>query len=299
MKGSKFFSAHKWKMLVVVLIMLVAVGINTLMGMRTVPSGYKGVTTQWGSITGETTEGLHIVNWIAGEDIVNVDIQIHKVNVTEQVGTVDMQPVIAKVSINYRLDSAFASDIYRTLRLDWERRVIVNNIPESLKAVTSNFKAEDFLKQREEIKLQFAELLKDRLSQYHIIVVDVQIEDWKFSDAFQAQVDANLLAEKQVLEEATKVNITRYQQEQALLTKQYEATMQKVQAEASANVTLTQANANAQALLIQAQAQSEALAKINSQLTEIYLKYMALQEWDGKLPYYYGSDAPIPFIEVP
>jgi regulator of protease activity HflC (stomatin/prohibitin superfamily) len=73
---------------------------------------------------------------------------------------------------------------------------------------------------------------------------------------------------------------------------------QKIKAEADANVTLTKASADAQKVLLEAQAQAESQRLLNQQLTEIYLRYLALLQWDGKLPYFWASDSPIPFIPV-
>jgi regulator of protease activity HflC (stomatin/prohibitin superfamily) len=284
----------------ILLILITAFSLGTIvLGIRTVPSGSKGVVTQWGSITGTVDDGFHWVNIWLGQDIVNLDCQIHKVEIAnESIGTIDQQEAWGTVSINYQLEAGYVSDIYKTLRLEWEDRVILNNMRESLKSTTAQYKADEFLLKREQVKVYFLNLLRERMEQYHIYVIDVQLENFQFSQQYQDQVNKRSLAEQKALEEQLNLEIIKYQQQQEVLKKESEATMAKIQAEADANVTLTKANADYQKVLLEAQAQAEAQRLLNQQLTEIYIHYLALRQWDGKLPYFWGSDSPIPFIGI-
>lgn len=292
---------RKYKMAMCILLLIVGIfsGVTLALGIRTVPSGYVGVKTQWGSVVGMESEGFHWANWMLGEDIINIDTQIHKVELANQsIGTNDMQEAWGTVALNYKLDSVYVIEIYKSLRLEWEDRVIINNMQESLKGTTAQFRADEFLSKREQVKVMFLNLLRERLSPYHINVVDVQLENFKFSDAFQSQVNAKSTAEQKALEEKNNLEIVRYQQQQEILKQEAIATMAKIKAEADANVTLTTANADAMKVLLEAQAQAESQRLLNLQLTDIYLRYLALRQWDGKLPYFWGSDSPIPFIPV-
>ena len=90
---------------------------------------------------------------------------------------------------------------------------------------------------------------------------------------------------------------------------QYEAQQRIIEAQANYNVTLTNAEADAlrqvieaeayaEALLVQKYAEAEAIQIVTEQLSEAYFNYLAIMQWDGKLPYYYGSDNPLPFLDV-
>lgn len=220
-----------------------------------------------------------------------MDLQIHKVTLGNlSCGTNDMQEVTTTISINYYIESGFVEDIYRTLRTDFESRVIVNNMQESLKSTTSSFKAGELLQKREEVKIMFLNTLRVRLALYHITVIDVQLEDYQFSDAFNKAIDEKTTAEQNAQTEKNKLEIVRYQQEQQILIKEAEATMIKIQAEAYANATLTKALAD-----------SEAIRLVSEQLkvSPEYLYYLFLMQWDGKLPIYWASDgSPIPFLNI-
>jgi regulator of protease activity HflC (stomatin/prohibitin superfamily) len=278
-----------WKLVAIMAVIVVLVA-TMLLGLRTVPSGYIGVTTQFGQITGTATEGLHWVNMWLGQDIVLMDVQIHKVTLGNlSCGTNDMQEVLTTISINYYIDSGYVEEIYRTLRTDWESRVIINNMQQSLKGATSSFKAEELLQRREAVKLLFLETLREKLTPYHITVLDVQLENFEFSPAFNQAIENKVTNEQNALAEKNKLEVIRYQQEQQIMIKQAEATIMKIQAEAYANSTLTRAQADA-----------EAIRMINEYLSvnPNYLYYLYLLKWDGALPYFYGSDVPIPFFEI-
>lgn len=262
-----------------------------VLGIRTVPSGYIGVSTQFGQITGTTGEGIHWVNPWFGQDIVNIDLQIHKAELANMsCGTNDMQEVTTTVSINYRVEAGFAEDIYRTLRTDWETRVIINNMQESLKASISSFKVEELLQKRDAVKVLFLGTLRSRIDQYHITVIDVQLENFEFSAKFNEAIENKATAEQKALEEKNNLEIVRYQQEQEILKQQ-----------AQANMTIIEADAYAYAKTIKATADAEALRLVAQQLnvSPEYLSYLYLQQWNGQLPTYYGSDSPIPFFQLP
>lgn len=279
-----------WKLiaLTVTLIILIA---TLICGIRTVPTGYLGVTTQFGQITGTATEGLHWVNIWFGQDIVLMDLQIHKVTLGNlSCGTFDLQEVKTTISINYRIQEGYIKEIYKDLRNDWEERVIINNMQESLKSATSVFKAEELLQKREAVKIVFLDTFARRLAPYHITILDVQLENFEFSPAFNQAIENKVTAEQNALTEKNQLEVIRYQQEQQILIQEAQATMLKIQAEAYANSTITRATADAEAIKLVADQLG---------LNPYYLYYLYLLQWNGQLPIYYGSELPIPFFELP
>jgi regulator of protease activity HflC (stomatin/prohibitin superfamily) len=282
----------EWSIIRIAIVVIISafLVLTGVLGIRTVPSGYIGVSTQFGQITGTTGEGIHWVNIWFGQDIVNIDLQIHKAELANMsCGTNDMQEVTTTVAINYRIESGFAEDIYRTLRTDWESRVIINNMQESLKGSISTFKAEELLQKRDAVKVLFLDTLRSRIKDYHITVVDVQLENFAFSTKFNEAIENKVTAEQQAITEKNNLEIVRYQQEQEILKQQAQANMTRIEADAYAYATLAKANADAEALQLIAQ-------KLN--VSPEYLQYLYLQQWDGKLPTYYGSGI-IPFFQLP
>lgn len=219
MKNIKtFIGKHKTFFAITLLILAIFSGCTVLLGIRTVSSGYIGVYTQWGSIKGTSGEGFHWVNFWLGEDIICLDTQIHIVELKNQsIGTIDQQEAFGDVAINYQIEEAYAMEIYRTLRTDWEKRVVQNNMQDSLKSVTAQFKAEEFLQKREVVRLLFRDGLRERLKAYHIWIVDVQLENFQFGQAYQDQLNQNSLLEKKALEEEINLEVVKFQQQQEIL----------------------------------------------------------------------------------
>ncbi|MDH5441227.1 MAG: SPFH domain-containing protein, partial [Candidatus Bathyarchaeota archaeon] len=107
--------------------------------------------------------------------------------------------------MNYRLDSGFVDEIYQNLRQDYVTRVIQPNIEESIKATTAQFKAEELITKRAEVKLKFEEIIGGRLSSYHIDVLSVSITDFQFSREFTEAIEAKVTAQQRALEAKNKL----------------------------------------------------------------------------------------------
>lgn len=133
------------------------------------------------------------------------------------------------------------------------------------------------------------EELSSRLIQYNIIVTGVSFTDFKFSPQFEQAIDAKVTAEQKALEAKNKLEQVRYEMQQKV-----------IQAEAEANATIATATAQGQKTLIEATAQAEAIRLVQLQIAAHpeYLQYFALQQWDGKMPYFFGGDV-LPFIQIP
>lgn len=272
-------------------ILITAVMITVFLGfaiVRIVPAGYKGVLLNWGDAVDVLDEGLHFITPIA-QDVVLMNTQILVVSSTESTGSSDLQEVTTEVTVNYRLQVGFLLDIYRELRQDYEVRIIIPFLKDSLKSITPKFIAADLLSKRESVRLQFKELLKSRVAPYHIDVVEVSMTEFTYSDIFNAAIEAKVTAEQRALEALNKLKQI-----------EYEARQQIIQAEAEANATVTRAVGNATATVIIANATAEAMQTIKVQLTPEYIEYLTVLGWDGKLPIYWaGGNGTMPFLLIP
>lgn len=259
---------------VVVLAVVSVIAISS--SMKTVPTGTKGVLLSWGKVVGTVDEGL---NWVVpvAQDIVLMDVTVRKAETPEATGTLDLQAVTTTIAVNYRLDERYVEEIWRKFRNEYETRVIQPSIEESIKATTAKFRAEELITRRTEIREEFKRILADKLDEYHIILIEANIVDFQFSAEFNRAIEAKVTAEQQALEAK---NI--------LVRIEYEAQQKVIQAEAEANATVTRATAEAKAIEI-----------INEQLykSPLYLQYIAIEKWDGKLPYFMGTEA-VPFISI-
>jgi prohibitin 2 len=272
--------------IMIVLIVAIAGGISWNAA-RSVPAGYVGVLLNWGQPIGMLDSGFH---WISplGQDIALVNIQIQKVMADESAASSDLQEVSTSVTVNYQIDQAFAKEVYTNLRDQYESRVIIPAMQDGLKAITPRFQAGELVTRREEAKNDFQSLLQEKLQQYHIVIVSVSITNFKFSDQFQAAIDAKVTTEQNALAAQNQLAVVTFQAQQQIIN-----------ASAAANATITKALGEANATIIRANATAEAVEIIQVQLTPEYLQYLTILGWDGKLPIYWSANGSMPFILIP
>jgi regulator of protease activity HflC (stomatin/prohibitin superfamily) len=280
-------SAKKIIGIIVVVIVAVA-GIGIFGGATvTVPGGYRGIMLTWDKPTDNLAEGFHWKNPF-GQTMELVNCQIRAFSSTESAASSDLQDVTTTITVNYHIDPIFALEVYTNLRDQYESRVIAPAVQDSLKASTAKYVASDLITRREDAKNSFQQLLQARLTQYHILVDSVSITNFKFSEQFQAAIDAKVTAEQNALAAQNQLQVVQYQAQQ-----------QVINASAEANATITRAFGVANATIIQADATAKAAQIITAQLTPEYVQYLTVLGWDGKLPIYWSGNGTMPFLLIP
>jgi prohibitin 2 len=272
------FLVRRSGLIAVIVVVLILGGAMYLQGFATVPSGYRGVLLTWGKVEDRILqEGLNfIIPFMQKIELMNVQTQ--KAESTESTATFDLQEVSTTVAVNFRLKSEEVNEIYRELRQDYVSRVIKPTIEEGLKAATSQYRAEDLIKRRPEVKATLDDILAQSLEKFNIELVAVSLTDFQFSSSFAAAIEAKVTAEQQALEAKNKLEQIRY-----------EAQQQIIQAEAEKNATIARSQGEAEAVIISASATAQAIELITSSMTPEYAQYLWLDQWDGKLPYVVGE----------
>ena len=261
--------------LVLMAIVLISAILVTAGAIVIIPAGNRGVLLTWGQVSGIMDEGLHFIMPVMQSAIL-MDVTIQKAERPESTASEDLQEVTTTLAVNYRLNPGFVDAIYRDLRQDYVTRVIQPNIEETIKATTAQFKAEELITKRAEVKLKFEEILKERMAPYHIDVLSVAVTDFQFSREFTQAIEAKVTAQQRALEAKNKLEQIRY-----------EAQQQIIEAEAYYNATI-----------VRAQADAESLRLRREQLDPQILQWLALEKWNGILPYFFGGEA-VPFLHVP
>jgi regulator of protease activity HflC (stomatin/prohibitin superfamily) len=238
-----------------------------------IPSGSRGVLLTWGKVENRVlAEGLNFKIPFT-QTVVLMNTQIQKAESTESTATADLQEVSTTVAVNYRLNPMKVNVIYTDLRQDYVNRVIKPNIEESIKATTAEYRAEELVTNRADVKATLDDILTERLALFNIDVVSVSLTDFQFSTSFSAAIDAKVTAEQQALVSKNELEQIRY-----------EAQQQIIQADAAKNATIRTAEGEALAQILEANAKAEAIKIITEQMTDEYANYLWLQQWDGRLP---------------
>ena len=261
-----------------IVIIIIAAGAIYTQSFVRVPAGYRGVLLTWGKPEEKILgEGLnYVLPFVQNVELMNVQVQ--KAESTESAATNDLQQVTTTVAVNFRLNPKAVNQIYRELRQDYVSRVIKPNIEESIKAATSQFRAEELITNRATVKSAFDDILEARLRVFDIEVIAVSLTDFQFSPAFAAAIEAKVTAEQSALEAKNKLEQIRH-----------EAQQQVIQAEAEKNATVALALGKADAVVIDSEATAKAIKMITGQMTAEYAQYLWLSKWDGKLPLFVGE----------
>lgn len=233
----------------------------------TVDSGERGVVLTFGSVSDIVDDGLHVkLPYIQKVKI--VDVRTRKAHAPAQAASSDMQRVITEVALNYHMNPDKLEEIYTKTGLDLEGTLIDPRIQEVVKAVTAKYQADKLLLQREQVKGEIEVLLKTSLAPYHIVVEAVQITDFKFSEQYDAAIEAKQTAEQNAQKAKNDLERIKVEAEQKIATAQAEAEAIRIQSEA-----------------------------IKAQGGAGYVQLKAIEKWNGQLPTYTGG-GPIPFLDV-
>ncbi len=272
------FIMRRSGLIAAIVILIIAGGALYTQSFVRVPAGYRGVLLTWGKPEEKILgEGLNFITPFV-QSVVMMNVQVQKAESTESAATNDLQVVSTTLAVNFRLNPTAVNQIYRELRQDYVSRVIKPNIEESIKAATSQFRAEELITRRAIVKAAFDEILEERLRVFDIDVVAVSLTDFQFSPAFAAAVEAKVTAEQKALEA-----------ENFLEQVKFEAQQQVIQAEAEKNATIARALGEAEAVVIESEAAASAIEAITGQMTPEYAQYLWLTQWDGKLPLVVGE----------
>jgi len=212
------------------------------------------------------TEGIHFKIPII-QKVRIFDIKTQKDEVDASSASSDLQTVSAKIAINYHLESSSATRIYKEVGVDYINRILNPAVQESVKASTAQYTAEELITKRELVREEIKRLLIEKMQPRGIVIEDVLIINFDFSESFNSAIEAKVTAEQNALQAKNK-----------LLQIEYEAQQR-----------ITQAQGEAEAIRIQVEA-------IRVQGGDQYVNLQAITKWNGVLPQVTGGA--IPFLNL-
>ena len=215
----------------------------------------------------ELNSGLHFKLPII-EKAVTFDIKTQKDNFTVTAASKDLQNVYANIAVNYSLNANSVSRMYSEVGRDYVERILQPAVHESMKASTALFSADQLITKRAEVKDTVFKLLSERMTALGIIITDVAIVDFNFSESFNKAIENKVTAEQNALAQKNQLEQVKYEAEQ----------------------TVVKAKAEAEAIRIQAQA-------VTSQGGADYVKLKWVEKWNGTLPTHSLSGA-TPMIQL-
>lgn len=233
-----------------------------------VSAGERAVVTHFGAVTGELGPGIHwLTPVVSGATVINVQTQ--KEQAKASAASSDLQTVATDIAVNYNVDPNKVEDLYTKIGLNYQGTVIDPAIQEVVKSVTANYTAEELITKRAQVTSDIQNDLAAKLQVSDIVVTNVNVVDFNFSDQFNTAVEAKVTAQQNALAAQNKLQQVQFEAEQTVAT----------------------AKAQAQAIQIQAQA-------INSAGGADYVALQAINKWNGILPTQMIPGSTVPFINV-
>ena len=261
-----------------VIIIVIIILVVSVKSVATVQAGYRGVVLHLGAVQDRVLgEGFHFVTPFV-EQVVQMEVRTQKFQADSSAASKDLQEVRTTIALNYRIDPQQVNKIYQLLGVNYQDRVISPTIQESVKASVAKFNAEELITQRETAKDAISQTIRTTLSSNNLIVQNVFITDFQFSQSFSDQIEQKVVAFQKYLTEQNNLRAI----------------------EVVANQTVAQAEGQARANAARASGESEAIQIITQQLRESpeYLQWQAITKWNGQMPYAIGSSG-FPFFQVP
>lgn len=158
------------------------------------------------------------------------------------------------------------------------------NIVSWSKEVISKYKVSDILgSERGNINIALTEYLSGKFEKYGITISNVSLINVDVDDDTRKAINEKITAQQN----AETQNITN---QMNVDKAEADAKVKLTEAQAAADAKRIQAEAEADALKIQAEAEAEANRKISESLTDKLIENNKIEQWDGKLPVYSGSD---------
>lgn len=230
-----------------------------------IDAGERGILLTWGNPDmNPKTEGIHFKIPIA-QSIVKMEIKTQKYEADASASSKDLQTVTSKIATNYRLESSSVPTLFKEVGIDYQGRVIQPLEQEVVKAVTARYTAEELITKREEVRQEIKVALHDRLLPRGIIVEEVSIIDFDFSESFNQAIEEKVTAEQNALTAKNKLEQIKYEADQAIISARGKAEAQRIEGEA---------------------------LRANPEVIEL----RAIEKWDGRLPTITGGA--IPFINL-
>ncbi len=150
-----------------------AVVFNRLVGMKSIVYG----------------EGLNFnIPWF--ERPIIFDIRTRPVNLQTLTGSKDLQMVTIAIRVLHKPDPSKLVWIYRHLGVNYDERILPSLMNECAKAVVARYNANELLTKREMVSREISVDLRQRASNFNILLEDVAITHLSFSPEYAKAVEA-------------------------------------------------------------------------------------------------------------
>ena len=260
-----------------------------------VPTGSRGVVTQFGKIIGIEAEGLAVLPpW---QKLANFSIRAEQADIENADGsTSDTQPVKVSMTVRYSITPDKVAEVYEKYSHSGDLSSYVQTATQEIfKAVTARYIATDLITKRATVSADINSALRTKLAVYGAQVINIDMRNFSFSPSYMEAINDKVTQEQLRLAAENKLRTVEAEQKQKVAIAEAEASAVKARADGEAYANLKVATAQAEALKIQ----NAALAQNKDvlELRRIEVEHVKAERWNGQLPQNVYASAPIPFFQ--
>lgn len=252
-------------MVFAVVILLLVLG-GVFGSFTTVEAGERGVVLNWGAFSGQIMDpGLHFkIPFV--QNVVKINVQTQKLAIEKsQAYSHDLQVVDVQSALNYNIDPKEVGLLYAEIGDDYESKIITPVLEASVKQIYAKYIAEELLTKRSEVQDEIEQVVRKTIEGKHIIVQHYSLVNESFSQDYEKSIEQKQIAEQSALKAKNDLDRIKIEADQQIAAAKGKAESLKVEQEALSNKP------------------------------EV-LQLRAIEKWNGQLPTYLGSGAPIPFL---
>lgn len=273
------------------------IAVITVWPFYSVPTGSRGVITQFGAIKGIEGEGLAILPpW---QKLTNFSIRAETASIENAEGsTTDTQPVHVSMTVRYSISTDKVAEVFEKYSHSGDLSSYVQTATQEIfKAVTARYTAPDLIAQRAKVSADIRTALQEKMNIYGAQVINIDMRNFAFSDSYMKAINDKVTQEQLRLAAENKLHTVESEQKQKVAIAQAEANAIKATADGNAYAVMADAKAKAEALRVQNAALMQSRDVL--ELRRIEVQRALADKWNGALPYAIYANAPIPFLPAP
>lgn len=180
------------------IIALMISGIICTMGFDYVSAGHIGVKERMGVVNEVPWgPGLQWTGILTGTQEFSTRIQLEEYDVSAF--SSDAQVVQTQVALNFRIDPTRAPEIYKNIGKEYQDIIIAPIIQETVKANTAKYPLDELVKNRGGVKNAITLALTQKLEGKGLIVTEVALTNFEFSEEVQRAIENKQVAAQDAL----------------------------------------------------------------------------------------------------
>lgn len=236
-----------------------------------VDAGEVAVVKHLGEVRDVRTAGTYFDFWVT-EKYEKYDAKVQNVNINTSAYSNDAQTMDVSMTVQYQIDTSHVKDIANVYgSLDVLNNRIESVAIDAMKSVMADHKANEIIKDRASVSPKVTEAVKGVIDgSYYVSVNTVVLTNIDFTDAYEAAVEAEMIAEREKNAAETKAKqeaeVAKIQAEAQIKIAEAELEAAKIKAQTALTIAEGDANVQKTIALAEAVSTTSKIAKIAESL---------------------------------